>query len=352
MNLEFEQINMEGINIAMEELKKSLLDLKDADEKLNLKYPFDTKKNVYDPDSSLRAWEYYFKMYYEFLSNVEKENKEDKNLLFEKKFGKKNKFWLSGKAYKRIAGTFCYFENKDYIRPYKLDSCWLKEGKNIGIAGDCVFNFNEKKVSYFWKKIKKDNNEENQQKNQQIKEILLLCSSMHHSPFNFSLMPTTGGLNNIKGNGLDRIDVFLNTLKNIYDDLKELDESGIKKSDIKELENYIHIQKQGKIGEIDVSTKPRKALIHFLWCVGSFKNYCKIFYQLDYEENEDNLVNKLIKNAEKNESIENSDQLVEYMKLAVEYWKKQKEKYDENEKKYNENKEKYEENKKKILGIN
>lgn len=316
---------MEGINIAMEELKKSLLDLKDADEGLNLKYPFDTKKNAYDPDSSLRAWEYYFKMYYEFLSNVDNE--------YEVFSIEENRFWFikENAVYKRVAGTFCYFKNGKYIWPYKLDESKLREGKNIGIAGDCVFNFNEKKISRFWKMIKKDNNKKNQQKNQQIKEILLLCSSMHHSPFNFSLMPTTGGLNDIKGRkALDRIDVFLNTLKNIYEKIK-------KKEEIK---------------EINVTKTTGRALIHFLECIGSFQNYCKIFYQLDYEENEDNLVNKLIKNAEKNESIENSDQLVEYMKLAVEYWKKQKEKYDENEKKYNENKEKYEENKKKILGIN
>ena len=329
-------MNMEGINIAMENLKKlekRLLKLKYADIGLDLKYPFDTEEYVYDPDSSLRAWEYYFKMYYEFLSNVEKE---DKDLLFKEELGKK--FWPIDNVYKRVVGTFCYFENKDYIWPYKLDRCWLKEGQNIGIAGDCVFNFNEKKVSHFWNVIEKDDNKENQQ----IKEILLLCSLMHHSPFNFSLMPTTGGLNNIKGNGLDRIDVFLNKLKNIYDDLKELDESGIKKSDIEEFENYIHIQKQGKIGEIDVSTKLRKALIHFLWCIGSFENYCKIFYQLDYKETkEKDLVERLLDNAEKYKSIENSDQpaekyksiensdqLVKYMELAVEYWEKQNEKYE------------------------
>ena len=305
---------MEGINIAMEELKKSLLDLKDADEGLNLKYPFDTKKNAYDPDSSLRAWEYYFKMYYEFLSNVDNE--------YEVLSIEENRFWFINEnaVYKRVAGTFCYFKNGKYIWPYKLDESKLREGKNIGIAGDCVFNFNEKKFSRFWKMIEKDNNK----KNQQIKEILLLCSSMHHSPFNFSLMPTTGGLNNIKGkNALDRIDVFLNTLKNIYEKIKKNEE----------------------IEEINVTKTTGRALIHFLKCIGSFENYCKIFYQLDYEENEDNLVNKLIKNAEKNESIENSDQLVEYMKLAVEYWEKQKEKYKEN-------KEKYDENEKKILGTN
>ena len=135
-------------------------------------------------------------------------------------------------------------------------------------------------------------------------------------------MPTTGGLNNIKWkNALDRIDVFLNTLKNIYEKIKKNEE----------------------IEEINVTKTTGRALIHFLKCIGSFENYCKIFYQLDYEENEDNLVNKLIKNAEKNESIENSDQLVEYMKLAVEYWEKQKEKYKEN-------KEKDDENEKKILG--
>lgn len=300
---------MEGINIAMgkseddseKSLEERLLDLKKVDIDLDLKYPFDTKKNVYDPDSSLRAWEYYFEMYYEFLSNVEEE---DKNLLFEKRFGKKNKFWLSGKAYKRVVGTFCYFENKDYIWPYKLDSCWLKEGKNIGIAGDCTFNFNEKKVSHFWNVIEKDDNKENQQ----IKEILLLCSSMHHSPFNFSLMPTTGGLNNIKGrNALDRIDVFLNTLKNIYEKIKKNEE----------------------IEEINVTKTTGRALIHFLKCIGSFENYCKIFYQLDYEEgNKENLVQKLLDNAEEYKSIENSDQLVKYMELAVEYWEKQKEKYE------------------------
>lgn len=207
---------MEGINIAMEELKKSLLDLKDADEGLNLKYPFDTKKNAYDPDSSLRAWEYYFKMYYEFLSNVDNE--------YEVFSIEENRFWFikENAVYKRVAGTFCYFKNGKYIWPYKLDESKLREGKNIGIAGDCVFNFNEKKFSRFWKMIEKDNNK----KNQQIKEILLLCSSMHHSPFNFSLMPTTGGLNNIKGkNALDRIDVFLNTLKNIYEKIKKMRKS-------------------------------------------------------------------------------------------------------------------------------
>lgn len=301
---------MEGINIAMEELKKSLLDLKDADEGLNLKYPFDTKKNAYDPDSSLRAWEYYFKMYYEFLSNVDNE--------YEVFSIEENRFWFikENAVYKRVAGTFCYFKNGKYIWPYKLDESKLREGKNIGIAGDCVFNFNEKKFSRFWKMIEKDNNK----KNQQIKEILLLCSSMHHSPFNFSLMPTTGGLNNIKGkNALDRIDVFLNTLKNIYEKIKKNEE----------------------IEEINVTKTTGRALIHFLKCIGSFENYCKIFYQLDYEENEDNLVNKLIKNAEKNESIENSDQLVEYMKLAVEYWEKQKEKYKENKEKYDENEKRY-----------
>lgn len=336
---------MEGINIAMENLKKlekRLLDLKDAEIDLHLEYPFDTKKNVYDPDSSLRAWEYYFKMYYEFLSNVEEE---DKNLLFEEELGKK--FWPSGNVYKRVVGTFCYFEKNKYIWPYKLDSRWFKKYKNIGIAGDCVFNFNEKKVPNFEKIIKKDNlNDQNTK--EQIKVVLSLCSRMHYSPFNFSLMPTTGGdwaLNNIKGRGKeDRIDIFLNKLKNIYDDLKELDESGIKKSDIekcdvKKFDTYI--QYMGKIGAIKVEGDLQKGLIHFLWCIGSFENYCKIFYQLDYKETkEKDLVERLLDNAEKYKSIENSDQLAEkyksiensdqlvkYMELAVEYWEKQNEKY-------------------------
>ena len=326
----------------LKDLEENLLKLKDADEKLDLNYSFDTEKYVYDPDSSLRAWEYYFKMYYEFLSNVEDE---DKDFLFKKEeFGKK--FWPSGNVYKRVVGTFCYFEKNKYIWPYKLDSRWFKKYKNIGIAGDCVFNFNEKKVPNFEKIIKKDNlNDQNTK--EQIKVVLSLCSRMHYSPFNFSLMPTTGGgsaLNNIKGRGKeDRIDVFLNKLKNIYDDLKELDESGIKKydiekCDIKKFDTYI--QYMGEIGEIKVKGDLQKGLIHFLWCIGSFENYCKIFYQLDYKETkEKDLVERLLGNAEKYKSIENSDQLVKYksiensdqlvkyMELAVEYWEKQNEKY-------------------------
>ena len=97
----------------------------------------------------------------------------------------------------------------------------------------------------------------------------------------------------------------------------------------------------GKIGAIKVEGDLQKGLIHFLWCIGSFENYCKIFYQLDYKETkEKDLVERLLDNAEKYKSIENSDQLAEkyksiensdqlvkYMELAVEYWEKQNEKY-------------------------
>ncbi len=339
---------MEGINIAMENLKKlekRLLDLKDAEIDLHLKYPFDTGKYVYDPDSSLRAWEYYFKMYDEFLRNIDEEYETS---LFNEDFVDKGErgFWKEGVP-KRIKGTFCYFKEYKDIWPYELDVCDFEKYKNIGIAGDCVFNFNEKKVPNFEKIIKKDNlNDQNTK--EQIKVVLSLCSRMHYSPFNFSLMPTTGGgsaLNNIKGRGKeDRIDVFLNKLKNIYDDLKELDESGIKKydiekCDIKKFDTYI--QYMGEIGEIKVKGDLQKGLIHFLWCIGSFENYCKIFYQLDYKETkEKDLVERLLGNAEKYKSIENSDQLAEkyksiensdqlvkYMELAVEYWEKQNEKY-------------------------
>lgn len=353
MNLEFEQINMEGINIAMEMekleddlekcskdlekrlkyLEEHLLKLKDADEKLDLNYSFDTGKYVYDPDSSLRAWEYYFKMYDEFLRNIDDEYKTS---LFEEDFVDKGErgFWKEGVP-KRIKGTFCYFKEYKDIWPYELDVCDFEKYGNIGIAGDCVFNFNEKKVQNFENIIKEDNLKDQNTK-EKINVVLSLCSSMHYSPFNFSLMPATGGnwaLNSIKGrkkNG-DRIDVFLNILKNIYGGLKKLDESGIKKYDIekcdvKKFDTYI--QYMGEIGEIKVKGDLQKGLIHFLWYIGSFKNYCKIFYQLDYEEgNKKNLVQKLLDNAEKYKNIENPDQLVKYMELAVEYWEKQNEKY-------------------------
>ena len=107
---------------------------------LNLKYKeiiwglehlFDDEKYVYayDSDSSLRAWEYYFTVYKD---------------LFKENY-KSSKFWIQGRKYKRIIGTF-FYSNFNEQRQWCLDkSPYLEVGKNIGIAGDCVFNFNEKK---------------------------------------------------------------------------------------------------------------------------------------------------------------------------------------------------------------
>ena len=72
-----------------------------------------------------------------------------------------------------------------------------KEYPKFKMAGDCIFNFNEKKVALFSELVGDDN------------ELLKICKDNHHSLLNFSFMPITGGLNSTKGilrceNGIEK----------------------------------------------------------------------------------------------------------------------------------------------------
>lgn len=271
-----------------DQIKREILDLqtrilsllkKDIEIKLKSNYSFNSDKYTYDPDSSPLAWDYYLIVHKdEFNIEIEQlSNGFDARM--------PNGFAKPGGQVRRIIAVY----------------------KNITIAGDCAFNFNDKKLMGFWEILGLDEKES-------MKSLLLLCCFMHHSVFNFTLMPRTGGLNDVKGvkicdtQGFDRLDAFLFRLNDFYNS--------------RNLEHNI----------LSVaSDENKKALYSFLASeVGNFENYCNLFYHISSKETKDsegkNLYDKLLENGKK--EINNSDSLLQYIELAVEFWEHQANHYD------------------------
>lgn len=232
----------------------------------------------YDPDSSPVAWAYYKIMYRDMIVI---ENKVDNN------YSNRNKCW-------RIKGTFNYGENTLNHINYEI----AKTGK-ILLAGDTVFNF--KKGGETDKAYKFDNFVN---KAGNLKTKLELCRKMHHSPYNFSLMSVTGGMNNRKGlSKKDRPDWLLYDLNRIYS----------KQNDtiLKEMKMFMY--------------QTQNIALNFLFSFNSFKEYVKVFYHLNDFGVDKLLVDAMLKFGKI--GINSSDDLDHYMDLAIAYWTIQRYKY-------------------------
>jgi len=142
--------------------------------------------------------------------------------------------------------------------------------------------------------------------------LLKECKEFHFSEKNLVILPTTGGLNNVKGSlyfddsgninyssqkiygkQLDRLDTFLAIADDYFN----------KKSDL------ILSYTKGKPNE--------QFLINFL----KIENFAGIYDFIDkiYRVNDIEFINKLICNGRK--SIENINDVERYCLLAKEYWK-------------------------------
>lgn len=156
------------------------------------------------------------------------------------------------------------------------------------VAGDCIFNFNEKKIKLFIDLVGEGK-----------EELVLLCKKHHHSLVNFSFMPITGGLNSTKGflrceNGtekksFDRPDVLIAELAKYY--------------------NGMHTRIFRK--------RNREALEWYLklFADRGVEGYCKDIYLVDDEK----MLQRFLKLAKK--PICDSETAIEYMELACDYWK-------------------------------
>lgn len=272
-------------------------------------YTYKGRNFDYDADSSSIAWAYYKTMYKGKITIVEDQTVNSKCLPT------------------RVEGLFDYTENTP------RQEAWGKLKLNkIALAGDCVFNFNEKKVDRFEKLL-------NEKKDHDLQRKLRLCARMHHSPYNFSFMPVTGGINNQKKklSGCDRPDVLLYAITKFYEKYQqELEKNmlDIQKNDKRLQDNKAGLRDelQRLQGELQIIQKRERGITdlcayHFLATIGSFKNYVRIFYHLDHNNPIDkSLVEAML--AMGKQPIDEPDALEAYMNLAIAYWKIQRSKYE------------------------
>lgn len=226
---------------------------------------------THDYDSTLDVWEKLYDIIYKDIFDYlfDFENKGDKET------AKKCKRWyikIDGDKQPELAKKFPKFK----------------------MAGDCIFNFNDKKVELF-RKIIGDTQ----------KGLLDKCRSNHHSLLNFSFMPITGGLNNAKGNikcengfereSFDRPDVLIAELQKYYQKIPSRIFARCTQNNKEALEWYLDIFSNRDIDR-------------------AIDEYCKDIYMIDDKE----MFQRLINLAER--PICNPETAVEYMTLACDYW--------------------------------
>lgn len=234
---------------------------------------FNDETTMFDPDASLVAWKYY-KNYYKGLFDFPEISEKPKSL------------WTSGNEYKRYCITFDYNNYNSSNKKLSVSNTTrLKSGINIGISGDCCFNFNELKIRKFTR-ILSDIKQEKEYS--QIKNLVLQCYKMHHSPFNFALMPKNGGT----------VHSFNNKKSNIFDRNDRLDSF------------LCYLEK-----DFNNNERP-KPLKEFLKAIGSFENYRGLFYP-EIHENEE-LKKKITETGDK--KIEDCNSLLAYIDTAINFW--------------------------------
>lgn len=153
------------------------------------------------------------------------------------------------------------------------------------MAGDCIFNFNEKKIKLFKRLLDVEDY-----------PLLEYCCNNHHELCNFSFMPITGGMNNKKGilrcnseenYAYDRFDLFIYELNQYYN------------------------KKPSRI----FSRYNKGALIWYLGLFNNVYEYCQKIYMIDNKDFVDDVI------SSGSSAIINREIAIQYMKLAKRYWK-------------------------------
>ena len=243
------------------------------------------RNEMEEKDSSKEAWNYYKEIYTEKHWPLIKEFNMEEVITCEERNKKKPKEILRYRSYIK--------KNSSYISVF---------GSEFSLGGDCDFNFNEKKVHLFQKLIMDF---------PEHKDKLRRCCSMHHNELNFSLMPTTGAMNNLKGS------TYFNSNNIIkYDDFYHA-------SAHDRLDTFIHILNEFYENKDELifscSTQNNKGCLHaYLETFKDIYDYCKIVYFIEDRA----FVKRLIDNGKK--PINSADDLNRYMEIAFNYWKLKK----------------------------
>lgn len=157
------------------------------------------------------------------------------------------------------------------------------------VSGDIDFNFKLNKIRWLVNTIEQFSGDE---QNKRLIDRLYTFNNLIYIPNNISMMPVTGGLNNIKETHcMDRLDSFVYLLSLYYKGEKGLilNANGTAHANKKELEKYLD-------SFIGINT------------------YCKEIYHID-----DKLVDKLMISGR--EILDSVKKIEVYLDLAVEFWK-------------------------------
>lgn len=159
----------------------------------------------------------------------------------------------------------------------------------IDVAGDVCFNVKlklNKRYTLLGSVIKEEPD---------FNKIKSLLEQLLYSPMNISLLPKTGGLNNIKGQfTCDRFDSFIWLLDAYYNGLRApILNRGTKNS-------YIGNQKK---------------LDNFLTAIKCVENFCKLFYGIT----DSNYIKELISSGKK--TITEPCDYYKYLQKAIFFWK-------------------------------
>lgn len=199
---------------------------------------------------------------------------------------------LYKKIYPQFFDTYFDFSIiKDVETNSKCKRWYIKLRRDIDIsnkfpkfkmAGDCIFNFNDKKVERFNKWINKS---------EKGKILLKKCAEKHHSFENFAFMPITGGMNNQKGRqAFDRPDIHIFELKKFFNSEENIILSSARNNK-EALEWYLSIFEK------------------------NIYKYCSWIYLI---ENRNFIDKEFLPFA--NKKIENEDSAIQYMNLAIKFW--------------------------------
>lgn len=179
-------------------------------------------------------------------------------------------------------------------------------GETIDVSGDCCFNFNIKKYRYFEDIINNgticesvltrllETNKTEEEYRRYLLGMLRFCKMYHHSPVNIALMPTTGGMNNLKQQlANDRFDTFLWILSTYF--------SGC---DSMILGGNMYVANRNELNEFLKSFK------------GSLFEYCDNFYP-SYTEQK-TLITEIIESGKR--AMISPVDVHRYMVLAYKFW--------------------------------
>lgn len=184
----------------------------------------------------------------------------------------------------------------------------FQEKKFIKVSGDIDFNFKMSHVRYFQDVVVNGNSKMNFEEKKNLNNVILRYNDLTYTPRNISLLPVTGGLNNIKKSlGNDRLDTFLFILKLYYD------------------KGYSSLILSASAGSKPPFIKNRNMLKEFLDSFGNIYNYCEKMYHINDKE----FVNTLCESGSK--PIDTAERVKDYLGFADRVWFNKEEFYKESD---------------------